>query len=218
MRNWYYLLCAAVWSLSQTAIAHTNTMPEFGCCPQPLYEPVYQQTYCEPAACNPCCNTLTSHHLLISAEGLLGKGIGHNDENCALELFYSPESGDTWQPFIDIKGHHLPSGNWAANAGIGIRCLASSLFGDCCDRTFGANVFYDYRRFKRTAFSQIGIGLESLGEKFDFRINGYFPLHKKARSFGAFFDDYIGGYIVIANTFWIPMTGVDGEVGMSLFE
>ena len=44
------------------------------------------------------------------------------------------------------------------------------------DRILGGYVAFDRRETDESSFSQIGLGLESLGEVWDFRINGYIPL------------------------------------------
>jgi hypothetical protein len=44
------------------------------------------------------------------------------------------------------------------------------------NRTFGGYVAFDHRQTHESSFSQLGLGLESLGEVWDFRMNGYIPL------------------------------------------
>jgi trimeric autotransporter adhesin len=44
------------------------------------------------------------------------------------------------------------------------------------NRTFGGYVAFDRRETDESSFSQLGLGLESLGEVWDFRLNGYIPL------------------------------------------
>lgn len=43
-------------------------------------------------------------------------------------------------------------------------------------RIYGGYLGYDHRNTGESAFHQLGLGLESLGEIWDFRINGYLPL------------------------------------------
>jgi trimeric autotransporter adhesin len=47
------------------------------------------------------------------------------------------------------------------------------------NRTFGGYVAFDRRETDESSFSQLGLGLESLGEVWDFRINGYIPLDNR---------------------------------------
>lgn len=44
------------------------------------------------------------------------------------------------------------------------------------DRIFGGYVGFDARKTDESDFYQLGLGLESLGEVWDFRINGYLPI------------------------------------------
>lgn len=44
------------------------------------------------------------------------------------------------------------------------------------DRTYGGYLGLDVRETGESSFSQLGLGLESLGEQWDFRINAYIPL------------------------------------------
>lgn len=206
MKYWNPVLCIIACGLSQTALMHADELPEFSYDSSSCYTPCPTSECCAE-----CCDQLTYSPIRLSAAGVVGQGIGGDNQNAILEFFYAPETcHDEWQAFIDIKGHHLGSSNsWAANGGVGVRVLSS------CDRTLGANIFYDYRRYRGVNFNQVGVGLESLGNTFDFRINGYFPF-KKRISYGVVFDDYIGDYIVEALQYWNPMTGVDGEVGVTM--
>lgn len=200
MKYWHSVLGFAACCLSQAAAAYAGYLSIFN--------------YDGNTSCNSDCDRLAYSPLRINAEGIVGRGLGRNNEDCALELFFAPAllCRSDWQPFIDIKGHHLGSSNsWAANAGIGIRQQVS------CDRTLGLNVFYDYRKHRKADFNQVGVGLESLGECVDLRINGYFPFKNRVWQ-STLFDDYYGGYRVRASRFWVPMAGVDGEVGFTFLK
>ena len=64
------------------------------------------------------------------------------------------------------NGAHL-----GGNILLGYRALNPEL-----NRSFGGYVGYDNRDTGDSTFNQIGLGLESLGEIWDFRLNGYLPV------------------------------------------
>ena len=100
-------------------------------------------------------------------------GIGYEDGYTTLEAFLASDPSQ-WKvtPFLDARGHIFDNGKWAANAGVGLRALWGN-------RAYGINTYYDYRNTGRFNSNQIGAGLETLGELFDFRINGYLPVGAK---------------------------------------
>jgi trimeric autotransporter adhesin len=70
-----------------------------------------------------------------------------------------------------------------ANVGVGVRKYDARL-----NRIFGANVYYDLRPLPdipsgESDFHQVGFGLESLGEIFDFRVFGNMPTNQDRHSF-----------------------------------
>lgn len=111
--------------------------------------------------------------LQITAKHIEGKGIGYTEGYSTLAGFFAPSPWITgnWIPFIDIRGHIFNSGRPAANAGGGVRYLSK--------RAWGLNTYYDFRQTNHKNYNQVSVGLESLGEKWDFRINGYLPIFGK---------------------------------------
>lgn len=106
-----------------------------------------------------------------------GKGVGYSTGYTSYELFYTPvaKKWDKQQFFTDFRYHCFDRGQQALNAGVGGR-----YFYQPWDAVLGANVYYDYYR-RSKAFSQVGVGLEYLGDLFDIRLNGYFPVGGKTR-------------------------------------
>src|SRR5689334_4156318 len=116
-------------------------------------------------------------------------GIGYQQGYTTLEAFFAADPSH-WKftPFLDARGHVFDNGKWAANAGIGLRTLWA-------DRAYGINAYYDYRNTERFHSNQVSMGLETLGARWDFRINGYLPIGAKTSSayhtdFGAFSGHY----------------------------
>jgi hypothetical protein len=145
----------------------------------------------------------------ISASHIEGKGIGYNEGYTSLDGFFAWDKMENFVPFFDLRGHIFNDGKMAANAGFGGRYLVHSMA-----RSFGANIYYDYRNATHQRFNQVGAGLESLGTHWDFRINGYFPVGTRtSRFFGASFSSFKGNNLIIQRKKEFDMTGFDAEAG-----
>ena len=106
---------------------------------------------------------------------LEGRGIGFDKGYTSLDAFLSFPRTEMI-PFIDLRGHLFNNGKFDANAGLGFRRI-------CGTRSWGGSAFYDYRYGHHHRYHQIGIGFETLGEEWDFMINGYLPVGAKKSSF-----------------------------------
>lgn len=147
----------------------------------------------------------------ISIRHIEAKGIGYHHGYSSLELFLTPlTTYCKFMPFIDARGHIFNNGKFAANAGAGLRFLP-----ECVNQVFGFNAFYDYRNTRRQHYNQVSAGLEVLGERWDYRINGYLPVGKtKTHFFNYFFEFFpqINGFTLTAER-QLAMKGGDAEVG-----
>ena len=140
-----------------------------------------------------------------------GKGVGYSTGYTTVDLFLS--SPQLWinelTPFIDLRGHMLNNGTVGANAGVGLRYVDS--------RVWGANVYYDYRHTKHHNYNQISAGLETLGELFDFRIFGYFPIGKKTGLFyEPSFSHFSGNHVYMNQKREFAYISTNAEFGFSL--
>ncbi len=89
------------------------------------------------------------------------------------------------------------------------------------DRVMGGYVSYDARDTGKANFNQLGLGLESLGENWDFHLNGYIPLGKTSSRLS---ENYLGTSSFQGNSlqldrvqvFQQSLAGVDAEVGRFL--
>jgi hypothetical protein len=109
---------------------------------------------------------------------------------------------------MDARGHVFNDSRFAANAGIGLRYLS-------CSRVWGINSYYDYRNTKHHTYQQASLGLESLGEMWDFRLNGYLPFGKKKSSYyGLGFDHFTGNSIFQFRKRESAMKGANAEAGV----
>jgi hypothetical protein len=107
---------------------------------------------------------------------------------------------------LDLRGHIFNDGKYAANLGMGLRWLPDQI-----SEVFGINFYYDYRQASKKPYNQVSMGLEALGEKWDFRANGYLTVgNRHTHAYDYFFD---------MNTFELSakrefsMSGADAEVG-----
>jgi trimeric autotransporter adhesin len=146
-------------------------------------------------------------HMRVSARHIEGKGIGYNQGYTTLEAFLAPdEERFSIMPFLDLRGHVFDNGKFAANAGIGAR-------GRWGCRAYGINAYYDYRNSKKN-YNQVSLGLESLGEIWDFRINGYLPIGSKvSRPYHTRFSHFSGNNLILSRKYECTMKGADAEAG-----
>lgn len=81
------------------------------------------------------------------------------------------------------------------------------------DRIYGINGYWDTRDDNSLLFNQAGIGVESLGQIFDFRANGYTPAVNDA------YQHQLGNAYFQDNRLFVPSTaalsGMDAEAGVN---
>lgn len=157
------------------------------------------------------------HSYRLNLSHIESKGIGYNQGYSTLAGFFTIE-WDHFIPFFDIKGHVFNDGKWAGNAGIGTRYIFAP--SNCM---FGANVYYDYRKTKHLHYNQVGIGLETFLEHWEFRANGYLPIGKKAKTVSntltsISFKSFSGNTILINENYSkineSSMRGFNTEIGI----
>jgi hypothetical protein len=141
-------------------------------------------------------------------------GIGYKDGYTTLEVFgIYDEWGSGFMPFFDVRGHIFNNGYLAGNVGIGERTLLESI-----NHTFGSYLYYDVRRVGHgLTVNQLSPGIELVGERMEYRINGYFPVGKqKGHEYGFNFDKFSGHSIILKGKQQQAMTGFDAEVGIHI--
>ncbi len=145
-----------------------------------------------------------------------GRTVGCKDSYTSVGIFAFPYHYQNYWTFLDVRGHRLDSGRYAANAGVGVRFLPfclDRLFSQCCDLIMGFNSFYDYRGSHCNGFNQVGLGFEILSRCWNFRINGYLPVGKRSCFKSCcFFDDFEGDYFLLQENFVDSLGGVDFEI------
>lgn len=145
----------------------------------------------------------------VGVRHIEANGIGYDDGYTSLDVFLSPNK-DVNVPFLDLRGHIFNNGKWAANGGLGYRRLEGR-------RIYGINAYYDYRQTSRTHYNQVGLGLESLGRRWDFHLNGYLPVgSKQTHWFGEEFKEFDCHKVIVERKQKFAMAGADAEVGAHL--
>lgn len=150
----------------------------------------------------------SSQHLRASLRHIEKGGIGYNTGYTTLDGFFSPiPTSDSIMPFLDLRGHVFDNGKLAANIGFGLRNILGC-------RAYGFNAYYDYRNYPRAHYNQIGFGFETLGTRWDLRVNGYFPLNNKSTPpYFSRFSEFLGNYMMLFQKYCFPMKGANAEVG-----
>jgi trimeric autotransporter adhesin len=130
-------------------------------------------------------------------------------------LFQNPGENLTF-----VEGKMLldtDSGALGGNLLLGHRFLNSGK-----NRVIGTYLSYDTRNTGNAVFNQLGLGLESLGENWDFHFNGYLPLGQSSAQLGS--DRYPGTSTFQGTSlqldrvrlFQDSLSGIDAEVGTKL--
>ncbi len=149
------------------------------------------------------------HTMRVGVRHIEGGGIGYNKGYTTIEGFFAPgRETSLIMPFVDLRGHVFDDGKMAANAGTGLR----KMWGE---RIYGINSYYDYRNTHRRHYNQVSLGLETLGSRWDFRINGYLPVGKKMSSaYRSRFNHFSGHSMYISSRYEFAMKGLDAEAGI----
>lgn len=130
---------------------------------------------------------------------------------------------DQMMLYSDFQGKYATR-DWFAGAGIGLRGIYDNA------RILGAYVFADRNQFvnpsdlKSTDFWFISPGVESLGNVWDFRVNGYIPVSSQKQHVGSTFADNLGNFDFVVfrfhqqynhlfEIFNVTGYGADGEIG-----
>lgn len=142
-------------------------------------------------------------------------GIGFTKGYSSLDLSLScPSCDDHLVSFLDLRGHVFNDGKFAVNTGLALRWLP-----ECSCRVWGINLFYDYRQTHKRPYNQISMGLEALGERWDFRVDGYLPVGaKRSRAFDFSFDFFPDNSFLLTGKRELAMKGIDAEAGYHFTE
>ena len=147
----------------------------------------------------------------ISARHVAGEGVGHTNSYSSLDWFVPllPAESDSTMWFGDFRALIFNDGEFGSNMGSGYRWFVEDQ-----NRIYGINGYWDTRKDNSLLFNQAGLGVESLGQIFDFRANGYTPAVNDTyqHQLGtAYFQD---NRLFVAST--AALSGMDAEAGVNL--
>ena len=169
------------------------------------------------------CNS-NAHSDMVYFKHVEGKGYGYKEGYSTLGAFITPYSTFSHVlPFLDLRGHVF-NRHWkfAANAGVGVKWLSNSPF------VLAAAAYYDYRQTHHSHYNQVGLSLEFLWNRWEFRANGYLPVGEKthvrkiSETASYSFEKFAGHSLFYTTTLDIhrkvefAMKGVDAELGFHL--
>ena len=118
-------------------------------------------------------------------------------------------------PMLDLRAHRFDDTTYAANAGFVGRYIPQVPTTFC--EILGFNLYYDYRQGSIGYYQEVGLGLEVLGSRWDFRGNAYVPFGAKKSVNVCVFDDYIGDYVITHSTKEAISYAFDAEIGYLSF-
>lgn len=143
----------------------------------------------------------------VSVRHIEPNGIGYNQGYTTLDAFIPYTGSDKWVYFLDGRVHIFNNGRPAVNAGLGTRYMTAN-------RGWGLNAYYDYRNTKHYHYNQVAMGLESIGQTWDYRINGYLPIGKKlSKPYNPEFGYFQGHYAMLREQYEYALGGFNAEVG-----
>jgi len=151
--------------------------------------------------------------VLTSVGFLAGPTVGRDDSIAPLEVMpyvlFDPHF-----IFADVRGFVSTEGQFGGNIGAGYRHLNESLGG-----WYGANAWVDIDQTSGETFSQLGLGLEAVWNRWEARSNFYLPVGDREQTLeqSAVDTRFIGNQLWFdrRTTFGNSLAGFDGEVGLS---
>jgi hypothetical protein len=191
----------------EEALAKPNTEPTS----QPE-EAANEPTMAPPAqemASTSCTTPFNVMH--VDVRHTESKGVGYNVGYTTLQGFGIYDGyGAAFMPFLDIRGHMFNNGKYAASAGIGERSYIPSI-----NHLFGLYCYYDARQGEKGLFAQqVSPGLELLGKRMEYRVNGYFPVGpRRSHRYDSQFHKFDGNSLFMKFRRKYVLLGGDAEVG-----
>ncbi len=121
-----------------------------------------------------------------------GQGFAYTTNYTTLMALFGPDyKVGHMLPLVDVRAHRFNDNSYAANVGMVLRYIPKNF----C-QVLGLNAYYDYRQGFKRPHSQIGLGVEVLSKRWDFRANAYAPVGSLKQTKSCLFDQYEGGYYI----------------------
>ncbi len=189
------------WIFCSLLLSSLVTQDVFGMSPRNKYETPQTK---QPLICGK-----TPRTMRVSARHIEGNGVGYSHGYTSVDGFFAfiDPADAYWIPFLDTRVHVFNNGRPAVNAGVGVRYLGSQ-------RVWGLNAYYDYRNTHHHNYNQASLGLETLGELWDLRLNGYLPVGRGKSSFShPQFDHFEGHHLIVRRKREFALKSANAEVG-----
>jgi hypothetical protein len=188
--------------IAQTPTPETNP-------PSDTQTPTNSETESSPTTTQTEDNTFSIRGgIRYTTEGA-GYERGFSSFEAFFPLFQTPRRNLTF-----LEGRLLLDND--ANLGANV-VLGQRFFDASANRVYGGYIAYDNRDTGRNSFNQIGAGFETLGEDWDFRINGYIPIGDTRKQVSeTFFNPFFQGNALLLNharQYEAAVSGVDAEFG-----
>lgn len=150
------------------------------------------------------------HMMHVGVRHTEARGVGYENGYTTIEGFGIWDRCSSFMPFLDVRGHVFNDSKLAGNIGIGERTLFSSI-----NHIMGLYLYYDVRRDRHhLTVNQLSPGIELLGKRMEYRVNGYFPVGKtKSHKYHFEFDEFEKHRIMLKGKQRQAKTGFDAEVG-----
>lgn len=167
------------------------------------------------------CSCLSSLQAMYNLENLLFskvslshrefKGMGFEDGYSSVGLFVSAKPESVILPFLQAKLHIFNDAYLASNLGLGFR------FSDPRENlVFGIHTFYDFRNSNNLTSHQASAGIEILGNKVGFRINGYCPVLGKYQEDKVQFRGFQKNQLLVEQKVEYSLPSADAEFSFFL--
>jgi hypothetical protein len=155
-----------------------------------------------------------NHSMHIGVRHTEANGVGYTDGYTTLEGFGIYNKNACFMPFLDLRGHVFNNGKLAGNIGIGSRSVIPQM-----NHMLGFYFYYDVRQESRgmNVVNQVSPGMELLGKRFEYRMNGYIPVgNRRSNKYGYEFNKFDGNNILLRYKQKFVLKGGDAEVGLHL--
>ncbi len=153
------------------------------------------------------------HKMHVGLRHTEARGVGYRSGYSTLEGFGIYDRNNYFMPFLDLRGHVFDDGKFAGNVGIGERTALFSI-----SHFLGIYCYYDVRQDRHgLTVNQISPGIEVVGSRMEYRLNGYFPVgDAKSHKYNNSFDKFHGHHIIMKRKQRKALTGGDAEIGVHM--
>jgi hypothetical protein len=199
-------------SLAPYVIALTPLLLQGSLLQKPSVEQDQQQQHQQQSTKEPFCySPFRQTH--VEVRHTESKGVGYKNGYTTFEWFGLVDDDSSFMPFLDLRGHVFNDGKLAGNFGLGERTFIQSI-----NHIFGVYLYYDARHDTHGLnVSQLSPGVEFIGKRVEYRMNGYFPVGRaQSHRYGNEFSQFKANQIIVSRKKKYTLKGGDAELGFHL--